>query len=71
MTTALPPHFALAAYRTVLNAEEACRPATPEDRGSLLDLVVGLRTAAKAPAGQPAWLGAAARCLPLTAASGC
>jgi hypothetical protein len=80
MPTDLPTELALAAYRTVLAGprpapvEDPDRPAAIEDRGSLLDLLVGPRCAvARAPAHPPAWLAGLSRtsCLPLTAASGC
>jgi|HubBroStandDraft_3_1064219.scaffolds.fasta_scaffold2099191_1 hypothetical protein len=80
-TAALPTEFALSRYQAALTgllrpapAPDAERPAAADDRGSLLDLVIGPRRATSLrPALRMRALAAlpTRQCLPLTAASGC
>jgi len=77
-TVALPTGFAAAAYLAALTGQprlpaDADAPAL-DDRGSLLDLVIGpVRAAALHPVLRMRALAAlpTRQCLPLTAASGC
>jgi len=80
-TAALPTEFALAAYQAALTgllrsapAADPDRPVALEDRGSLLDIVIGpRRAAARRPVRHARQLAGlpTRQCLPLTAASGC
>jgi len=78
-TAALPTELALAAYQAALTGQprppaDADRPVALEDRGSLLDVVIGpLRAAALRPVVRARQLAGlpTRQCLPLTAASGC